>query len=327
MSSWITLITNEWRLKLLAFVLAVLMLGAVAFSQNPPTTRSLTVPLDYTVRDGFILINPPSTTTVTFTGLADFIGRLQPANFIATVDASRVDVGPAVKVNIRASYTGGGGDVKTTQPAPIAVNVDLMQVKEVPVQVGVRAAAGWAVTKAVATCPGSPTPNPCKVHFDGPASWETNLTATATLPGLVDFSSKDSPNQKVLLGNSSGALDYSSLNTRPAASLDVVAVNIHVEATPGVTSSTVPLVDALPSHGPAQGYRITGVAITPLTVVITGDQAALARVRSILLRPVDLSGATSDVEIQVPVSYPGGTTGLVDTATIKYTIAKNPNVS
>ena len=47
MSGWITLITNEWRLKLLAFLLAVLMLGAVAFSQNPPTTRSLSVPLDY----------------------------------------------------------------------------------------------------------------------------------------------------------------------------------------------------------------------------------------------------------------------------------------
>jgi YbbR domain-containing protein len=327
MSSSITLITNEWRLKLLAFVLAVLMLGAVAFSQNPPTTRSLTVPLDYTVREGFILINPPSKTTLTFTGLADVIARLQPENFRAAVDASKVDVGPAVKVNIRASYAGGSG-VTVSQPAPIVVNVDVMQVKELPVQVGVRAAAGWAVTKAVATCPGSATPSPCKVHFDGPASWETNLTATATLPGLVDFSSKDSPNQKVVLGNSSGALDINSLNnTRPAASLDVTSVNIHVEATPGVTSSTVPLVDSQPSHGPAQGYRITGVAIAPLTIVITGDQAALARVRSVRVAPVDLSGATSDVTTQVAVNYPGGTTGVVDTATITYTISRNPNVT
>ncbi len=80
MSSWVTLITNEWRLKLLAFVLAVLMLGAVAFSQNPPTTKSLSVPLGYTVRDGYILINPPSKTTVTFNGLADVIARLNPEN-------------------------------------------------------------------------------------------------------------------------------------------------------------------------------------------------------------------------------------------------------
>jgi hypothetical protein len=327
MSSWITLVTNEWRLKLLAFVLAVLMLGAVAFSQNPPTTRSLSIGLDYTVRDGFILINPPSKTTITFNGLADVIARLNPENFIATVDASRVDVGPAVKVNIRARYVAGGTGIGVTQPAPIVVNVDVMQTKEVPVQVGVRAGAGWAVTKAVATCPGSSTPNPCRVHFDGPASWETNLTATATLPGVVDFSSKDSPNQRVLLGNSNGALDINSLNTRPAATLDVTAVNIHVEATPGVTSTTMPLVDAPPSHGPANGYRVMGVTITPLTIVVTGDQTALNRARVIQLAAVDLSGATSDVETQVAIRYPAGITGPIETATIKYTIARNPNVA
>jgi len=179
----------------------------------------------------------------------------------------------------------------------------------------------------VATCPGSAAPNPCKVHFDGPASWENNLTATATLSGLVDFSSKDSPNQRVQLGNSSGSLDINALNTRPAATLDVTAVNIHVEATPGVTSTTVPLVVDKPSHGPAQGYRVTGIAVTPLSVVITGDQTALARVRSILLAPVDLSGATSDVTTQVSVNYPGGVTGSVDVATIKYTITRDPNVA
>ena len=43
------LITDSWRLKLIAFGLAVLMLGVLAFSQNQPTTRSLTVGLNYTV--------------------------------------------------------------------------------------------------------------------------------------------------------------------------------------------------------------------------------------------------------------------------------------
>ena len=48
------LITDSWRLKLLAVGLAVLMLGAVAFSQNPPTTKSLTVSLNYTVPPNII---------------------------------------------------------------------------------------------------------------------------------------------------------------------------------------------------------------------------------------------------------------------------------
>jgi len=61
----VNLITDDWRLKLLAIGLAVLMLGAVAFSQNPPTTKSFTVPISYQVGADLVLINPPFTTTVT----------------------------------------------------------------------------------------------------------------------------------------------------------------------------------------------------------------------------------------------------------------------
>jgi len=49
------LIKNEWRLKLLALGLAVLMLGAVAYSQTRPKITSLTVGLNYTVPPNIIL--------------------------------------------------------------------------------------------------------------------------------------------------------------------------------------------------------------------------------------------------------------------------------
>ena len=63
--SWIT---DDWRLKVLALALAVMMLGAVAFSQNPPTTRTLTVPLIYRLPPNppIIVTNGPSTVNVTF---------------------------------------------------------------------------------------------------------------------------------------------------------------------------------------------------------------------------------------------------------------------
>src|SRR4029077_3483575 len=85
--SW-SLITDDWRLKLTAVVLAVLMLGAVAFSQNPPTTKTLTVGLNYIVPSSsstpscpynIVLINPPSKTNVTYSGLADVIANVNPS--------------------------------------------------------------------------------------------------------------------------------------------------------------------------------------------------------------------------------------------------------
>jgi YbbR domain-containing protein len=326
MSSWVTLITNEWRLKLLAFGLAVLMLGAVAFSQNPPTIKTITVGLNYNVKDGLVLINPPSKTTLSVSGLAADIARVDPdSNLIATVDASSASVGQAVKMKIAATTTIRGLTIAT--PAPIAVNVDTRTVKEVPVQVGARAAAGWSITKAIAVCPGSVTPDPCRIHFDGPESWETNLTAVATLPPNVNATTIDFPNQRIQLGNSSGSLDIAAIRTIPSAALDVTSVNLHVEAVAGVTSSTVPLVDAAPSHGPPTGYRVTGVTISPLTVLITGDPAAVGRIRNILLPAVDLSANRSDVTFELNIVYPNGVSGPVETATVKYTIARNPNVA
>jgi len=324
MTNWMTLITNEWRLKLLAVALAVALLGAVAFSQYQPTVKSVSVQLSYTVGDGLILINPPTKTTVSVTGLSDVLSRVNPDNTFATVDATNVQPGPTVKVNIRALTT--VQNAKAQQPAPILINVDTLVVKEVPVQIGLRTQPGWSVTKAVATCPDSSTPDPCKVHFTGPASWQTNLTATATLTPTVNATSINFPNQKIQLFNSSGALDVNSIQTRPQASVDATTANLHVEAVAGVTSSTVPFVDAPPSHAPPAGYRVTSVTITPLTVVITGASAAVGRQQYITLPSVDLSSNRSDVTIQVNVIYPAGITGPVETASIKYTIAKNPNV-
>src|SRR5690348_11625062 len=161
--SWQGLITNEWRLKLLAFALAVLMLTAVAFSQNQPTVRTISLPLSYTVKDGLILINPPAQEPISFQGLSDALARVNVSTASASVDATNVLPGPAVRVDIRALTTVAG--VQVQQPPSIRVNVDTLVDKEVPVQIGLHAAPGWSVTKAIASCPDSSTPDPCKVHF------------------------------------------------------------------------------------------------------------------------------------------------------------------
>jgi hypothetical protein len=323
--SW-RLITDDWRLKLLAFGLAVLMLGAVAFSQYPPSTRTLGVRLGYFVPPNIVLINPPTRTNVTFTGVGQEIANINSSNLVATVDATRALPGTAVRLNVTAHLL-GFSDVKVANPAPIAVDVDTLQAVDVPVQVIARAGAGWNLTKTSATCPGAAAPSPCTVHFTGPVTWEKNLTATTTLPGQIVQTSIDWPNQQVVLQNGTGQVDL-SVFTEPATTVDVTTANIHVEATPGASSSTVPLVDSPPSHGPPPGYRVTGITITPVTVTISGDAAAVGRVQRITLPAVDLSKSTSDATFPIAIDYQAlNVSGSVPVATIKYSISPNPNVS
>jgi YbbR domain-containing protein len=313
----VSLITDDWRLKLLAVGLAVLMLGAVAFSQNPPTSNSKTVGLSYQLAPNLVLINPPATTTVTYIGLADAISRVTPSNLTATVDAP-THAGAAVKLNVTAKSTTLGATA--VNPAPIVVTVDTLQVKDLPVSVIAHAGPGWSVTKAV--------PNPSVVHFSGPASWETNLTASVTFPGTVSVTGPiDSPNQQVQLQNSNGLLDLTISRTLPVASLDVSSVSIHIEASPGSTSTTVPLVDAPYIGTPAAGYHVVGITISPGTVIITGDAVALGKIQRILLPAIDLAGKSSNYSAQVQIPYPANVTATVAAATIVYQIVANPAVS
>ena len=328
--SW-GLITDDWRMKVLALGLAVLMLGAVAFSQNPPTTRTLTVAVNYSYPPNIVLINPPTKIDVTYTGLADAIAKVNTNNLVATVDANRALPGNAVKLNVNATYL-GGRDVSVQTPPPIAVNVDTLQAKQIPLVINVTTASGWGVSKKTALCPVTECTS---VNFTGPVSWETNLTAAVTYAGVVGPATGcvvlactvTQLNEPVMLRNAGGPLDLSSVRTIPVATLDIVSVTLKVEAVAGVTSSTAPLVIAPPSQPPPQGYSITGVTITPVTVVVGGDPAVLGRIQRITLPGVDLSKSTSDATFQIQIPYPNGTSGSVAIATVVYSISRNPNVS
>ncbi len=281
--SWIT---DDWRLKLLALGLAVLMLGAVAFSQNPPTTRTLTVQLIY---------------------------RLAP----------NPTPGPAIKLNVSASSTIAG--VNVSNPAPIVVSIDELKTVEVPVEVVIpHVDPGWTVTKTIASCP--PNPSPCKVHFSGPASWETQIRAIVTYATPINLNSQDSQNWPIRLQNSSGQINLAR-QTYPQLGLDVTSVAVHVEAQQGSSFTTVPLVAAAPAQPPPPQYQLIGITISPASVVISGDPATLSKIQRITLPAVDLSAATTTVKISVSIPYPDNVTGNQATATITFIIQRNPNVT
>jgi len=108
--------------------------------------------------------------------------------------------------------------------------------------------------------------------------------------------------------------------------LDQAAVAVHIEAKTGTTSKQVVLIDAPPTHGVPNGYRVTAITIDPIAVLISGKADALSKIKSLTLPAVDLSGRTSDVTFRVTIDYPSSVTGSVATARVTYSISANPNV-
>ena len=318
--SWIT---DDWRLKVLAIGLAILMLGAVAFSQNPPTTRTLTVPLNYNaVAKGIVIINPPTKVNVTFSGLADVISGITADNLTASADASQAKPGPAVTLTVSAHYTGAAA-VSVNVPAPIVVNIDEFKTVAVPVEVVARAAPSWTITKKEATC-GTP-PSPCNVNFSGPGSWENGLRAVVAFNQQVNFNSQKSPAWPIAFVNSSGAIPTTP--TEPQTTWDVANVNLDIEAQQASSDKTVALVAAAPAQPPPPGYQLVGVVISPATVVISGDPAVIGRIQNIVLPAVDLSARTSNTKVTVSITYPDNVNRPTQNASITFLIQRNPNVT
>ena len=318
------LITEDWRLKLLALGLAVLMLGAVAFSQNPVTQKVLRdVSIAYTVSPDIIVIDPPTKTNVTVKGLADTLLTVNSRNVAASFDLSKASPGPNTHVNLIVRSLIANVQVQDPM-VPYVLNIDSLKAVSLAVDVRLtaRPVPGWLVTKKEAQCPNAP----CKVVFTGPASWETNLVAYAEFTGPVQQDRQDVLSIGVQLAQNGQALDLSR-STLPALNVDPSTVAIHIEAKTGTTSRQVVLVDAPPTRGPAPGYRITDVKVDPVTVVISGAPELLATITMISLPAVDLAGATSTRTFQTPIPYRDGITGSAAVARVTYTISANPAVS
>ncbi len=321
------LITDDWRLKLLAVGLAVLMLGAVAFSQNPPTQRTVKdVNIVYAVSPDLVVIDAPTKTNVTVKGLADALLTFNSGNVAASFDLTKAAPGPNVHVNLVIRST-----VKDVDPltpvVPYVLHIDKLVAKDLPVQVRTpRVSPGWALTKIDARCPND-TPSPCVVTFTGPASWEDGLTAKVDFPGVVQQDSQDVPSVLVQLVQANGQVLDLSKPTVPLIKFEPSSVTITAQAKPGTTLRQVVLVDAAPSHGPAPGYRVTNVTIDPITVVISGPPEVLARITLITLPAVDLANATSNKTFQVSITYPDPAVVGPQVAKVTYSISANPSAS
>jgi hypothetical protein len=318
--SWIT---QSWRLKLLAIGLSVLMLGAVAFAENPPTFKTLSASISYApIPDNLIVINGPTKTTVRVTGLADAIQSMNAGSLTANFDLSKATPGPAVKVNLVVKSVVQGVTVQNPS-VPYVLFIDQRKTVPLTVQVRPRVAHGWLVTKAQAACPNTP----CVVNFDGPLSWETKLSAYADFTGPVQNESTDAPNISVTLEQQGIPMDITNfLRTTPNSSLSPSAVEVQIAAKTSTTSKQVVLIVAQPSRQPPTGYYLSGISFSPLLVLVTGRADILLKITSLTLPAADLGGHTSTFSVSVAIPYPAGVTGPPGPVRVTYSISRNPAV-
>jgi hypothetical protein len=268
--------------------------------------------------------------------LADAIQAANAGSLTASFDLSRVNPGPAVKVNLQIRSLAQGVTPQNSA-VPFVLNVDRRAVVPLTVQVRPpRAVAGWVVTKADAKCPAGPGGSPitpCVVKFDGPTSWETDSRGQPNLKAYVDVNAPiagdriDIGNLPLSLEQGGTPVDFTTFaKTVPPSGLDQPSVAVHIEAKTSTTSKQVVLIVAPPTHGPPSGYYLSGLTFDPILVVVTGRADVLLKITSLTLPAADLSGHTTSFTVSVAIPYPAGVTGPLQPVRVTYSISPNPAV-
>jgi YbbR domain-containing protein len=279
--SWIV---ANWRLKVLALLLAIGLLMAVAFSENPVEARTVPVGVQYVNKpDALVLVQPPAKVNVSVFGLRDAVERVQSSAVGVTVDLSGAKAGPNQTFYGKIKVTGSG---VTAQSDPVAVLLTIDTYERALLDIDVRLpdspVSGVKVTSKVALCPGSR--DPCKEPVSGPASILEGLTAFVRYDTpITNAGSFDSPSQPVQFEKNGKVIDLRSITTSPVISIEQPTVAVHIDSTGGTQSKQVVLYAKVINQAPCGS--VVSIDVSPSTVNLFGPIDQIAKVGSIGLDP------------------------------------------
>jgi hypothetical protein len=287
--SWIV---ANWRLKLLAVVLAIGLLTAVAFSENPVEGRTVPVGVQYVNKpDNLVLVQPPARVSVSVVGLRDAVERVQASAVGVTVDLAAAKAGPNQTFYGRTKVVGASVSAQP-DPVPLLLTIDTYQRVLLDIDVSLPdSPTGIRISNKVALCPGSK--DPCKEPVSGPSGILAGLQAFVRYDTpITNSGSFDSPSQPVQFQKNGKVIDLRSINTSPVIAIEQPTVAVHLDAVGGTFARQVILNPKLVNSLPC-GYQMS-MDVNPPTVSISGPIDLISKIGSLTLDPaINLANLTT----------------------------------
>jgi YbbR domain-containing protein len=316
-------VISNWRLKLLALGLALGLLGAVAFSENPVSVTSVPAAVDYDNKDPtIVVVNPMLRTTVNVFGVSSAVDPLKsvfPNGIRFHVDLRGITQPVVQRTFFATPKTLPSGVNWNGDQVPITVGIDVADSKSYDIEVrtpyvapgfkvlGPLDAQGKPITYAECGNSGQA----CQVKVTAPTSLLANLKAYVMIgdqQNPLTGTNVDSPTQPVRFEENGRAVDLAKFNAFPPPAVDPSIVNVHVTLQQSQTTRQA-AVKVNVIGRPACGYGISAITFTPdALVTITGAADKVAKVDSITLgQSVDVTNATASLRSQQPIPTDGFT--------------------
>ena len=293
---------RNWPLKLAAIGLAVVLYAGVTLSGNERTwPGAVAIEVLDPPPGAAVLDLPGSVTMIRYRAPLEAASQLTTGSFLASIDLADVTPaagGPPVPVDVRV--TAIDPRVQVIDFTPRSVNVRVDQVVSRPMSVTVdRGTVPEGLTL------GAPQVSPATVVVRGASS------RVAAVQSVVARVAIDASGLNVDQDVDLEAIDDTGA---PVPGVEAIPQRVHVsiDVARELAYATLPVVPVLRGT-PAAGYRVSGISADPQTLTVSGEAAAVERLSSISTQPLDVSGATEDVDQIVAAALPAGVSPVADT--------------
>jgi YbbR domain-containing protein len=321
-------ILDNWKLKLLAVVLAAGLLLAVAFQQNPITNRSVNANVTYVnLASNLMLIDFPRSIPVTLLGTSTAISAVQATG--VTLRADLKGLGPGRHdVTAHATLPSGSGVTTLQNQFTPAVTIDNRVDVNLPITARVTYGPGWQQVpdKPAKVSPGTVSIS-APASFVGQSGTPDAVQAFVVVTDPIQSNTVDLGNLPIQFEKGGKTVAFPAEKTLPVSGYTPPNVTVHVDAQkPNVTRETT-LIET-PSGTPAPGFRVSAVSINPLFVKVTGPANTLASLDTIDLGAIDVTGRSQSFSQRINVGgvLPAVVSSDTAFATVTITIVQNPAV-
>lgn len=291
-------LTRNVPLKLgaIAVALVVSLLAAAAAPEESGSFEG--VPVErVNLPEAHLLRGSLGEVEVLYRGPIDAVRDLRLASFRAEVDLGAYDLaqdGELQEMPVRVVVAHPRIRVVGVRPSAVAARLVPVAAKRMValVRFDNQPPAGFQIA-------GNPLVTPAEVTVRGPADALREVTAVVARMNFPDSPNDLTASPRAVAVDAAGR-EVAEVNAEPQN----VAVTVSLE--PARTTRTVPVVPDV-RGSPAAGYWVSSTFVDPPVVTIRGDAATLEQVSALATAVIDVTGATRERTVRVPLLLPSGT--------------------
>ena len=289
-------ITNNFGLKILAAVFAIILWMVVVNIEDPEKTKGFTIPVtiennEYLSDMGktYEILNNTDKISFTVTGKRSIIEELSESDFTAVANLENInDDMTTIPVSVSASRYASQIEINK-RDATLKVSVENLQTERFSVKVVTKGTpAAYCYVESTSSAPG-------KITVTGPESVVSQIKTAQAVVGISNAEENVATSSPIVLLDADG-------NEIPQdrLSLNRTSGDVDVEISMG---KSVPL--KFTTNGtPADGYRFVEAKCSESTVKLTGDSDLLSSISELEISgsQMNVSDATADVTANIELS-------------------------